>query len=80
VCATRSKLSRRFQLYKNSDAIVLLVWDSLVTALDGGQIGPNWTLSEVAETLEVECVACGQPFAQTWGNEQICESCALGEL
>jgi hypothetical protein len=70
----------KISLYKNSDALVLLIWDSLVTALDGGHIGPNWTLSEVAETLEVECVACGQPFAQTWGNEQICESCALGEL
>jgi hypothetical protein len=33
--------------YKNSDAIVLIVWDSLVTALDGGKIGPNWTLGEL---------------------------------
>jgi hypothetical protein len=33
--------------YKNSDAIVLLIWDSLVTALDGGHIGPNWTLGEL---------------------------------
>jgi hypothetical protein len=70
----------KISLYKNSDAIVLIVWDSLVTPLDNGKIGLSWTLSEVAETLEVECVACGQPFAQTWGNEQICESCALGEL
>ena len=30
--------------YKNSDAIVLIVWDTLVTALDHDKIGPNWTL------------------------------------
>jgi hypothetical protein len=33
--------------YKNSDAIVLIVWDSVITALDGGRIGPNWTLGEL---------------------------------
>jgi hypothetical protein len=33
--------------YKNSDAIVLIVWDSVITALDGGHIGPNWTLGEL---------------------------------
>jgi hypothetical protein len=34
----------KISLYKNSDALVLLIWDSLVTALDNGRIGPNWTL------------------------------------
>jgi hypothetical protein len=33
--------------YKHSDALVLIVWDTLVTALDGGHIGPNWTLGEL---------------------------------
>jgi hypothetical protein len=33
--------------YKNSDAIVLLVWDSLVTPLDNGKIGLSWTLGEL---------------------------------
>jgi hypothetical protein len=33
--------------YKNSDAIVLIVWDSVVTALDNGKIGPNWVLGEL---------------------------------
>jgi hypothetical protein len=33
--------------YKHSDALVLIIWDSLVTALDGGHIGPNWTLGEL---------------------------------
>jgi hypothetical protein len=70
----------KISLYKNSDAIVLIVWDSLVTALDKGRIGPSWTVQSLDEILEVECVACGQPFAQTWRNEQICESCALGGL
>jgi hypothetical protein len=33
--------------YKNSDAIVLIVWDSLVTPLDNGKIGLSWTLGEL---------------------------------
>jgi hypothetical protein len=69
----------KISLYKNSDALVLLIWDSLVTALDGGHIGPNWTLSEVAETLEVECARCAQPFTPVYGDESVCDMCALGE-
>jgi hypothetical protein len=37
----------KISLYKNSDALVLIVWDSVVTALDNGRIGPNWTLGEL---------------------------------
>jgi hypothetical protein len=33
--------------YKNSDALVLIVWDSVVTPLDSGKIGPSWTLGEL---------------------------------
>jgi hypothetical protein len=33
--------------YKNSDAIVLLVWDSVITPLDNGKIGISWTLRDV---------------------------------
>jgi hypothetical protein len=35
--------------YKNSDAIVLIVWDSVVTPLDNGKIGLSWTLRDVSE-------------------------------
>jgi len=69
----------KISLYKNSDAIVLLVWDSVVTALDGGKIGPNWTVSDVSEILDVECARCTQPFTPI-ADERVCESCALGEL
>jgi hypothetical protein len=64
--------------YKNSDAIVLLVWDSVVTALDNGKIGPNWTVSDVSEILDVECVRCCQPFTPV-DDEQLCEHCSLAE-
>jgi len=37
----------KISLYKNSDALVLIIWDSVVTALDNGRIGPNWTLGEL---------------------------------
>jgi hypothetical protein len=69
---------QKISQYKNSDALVLLVWDTLITALDGGKIGPNWTLREVSETLDVECGQCCQPFTPI-ADERVCESCALGE-
>jgi len=62
--------------YKNSDALVLIIWDSLVTPLDNGKIGLSWTLGEVAETLDVECARCTQPFTPV-ADERVCESCAL---
>jgi hypothetical protein len=72
--------------YKNSDAIVLLVWDTLVTALDNGRIGPSWTVQSLNavtesadEILEVECAHCAQPFEPVYGNEQVCNSCWLAE-
>jgi hypothetical protein len=72
--------------YKNSDAIVLLVWDTLVTALDKGRIGPSWTVQSLNavtesadEILEVECAHCAQPFEPVYGNEQVCNSCWLAE-
>jgi hypothetical protein len=69
---------QKISQYKNSDAIVLIVWDSLVTALDGGKIGPNWTVSDVSEILDVECVRCCQPFVPI-DDEQLCEQCSLAE-
>jgi hypothetical protein len=68
----------KISLYKNSDALVLLVWGTLVTPLDSGKIGLSWTLGEVSEILDVECVTCGQPFTPI-ADERVCESCALGE-
>jgi len=64
--------------YKNSDAIVLLIWDSVITPLDGGKIGLSWTVSDVSEILDVECFACGQPFAPI-DDEMLCEACWLAE-
>jgi hypothetical protein len=71
---------------KFSDAIVLLIWDSLVTALDNGHIGPSWTVQSLNavtesanEILEVECAHCAQPFEPVYGNEQVCNSCWLAE-
>jgi hypothetical protein len=69
----------KISLYKNSDAIVLLVWGTLVTPLDSGKIGLSWTLGEVSEILDVECARCTQPFTPI-ADERVCESCALGEL
>jgi hypothetical protein len=76
----------KISLYKNSDAIVLIVWDSLVTALDNGRIGPSWTVQSLNavtesadEILEVECAHCAQPFEPVYGNEQVCNSCWLAE-
>ena len=76
----------KISLYKNSDAIVLIVWDSLVTALDNGRIGPSWTVQNLNavtesanEILEVECAHCAQPFEPVYGNEQVCNSCWLAE-
>jgi hypothetical protein len=76
----------KISLYKNSDAIVLLIWDTLVTALDGGRIGPSWTVQSLNavtesadEILEVECAHCAQPFEPVYGNEQVCNSCWLAE-
>jgi len=41
--------------YKNSNALVLIIWDTLVTALDHGKIGPHWTLGAADfEMLEGE--------------------------
>jgi hypothetical protein len=68
--------------YKNSDALVLIAWDGLITALDNGRIGPSWTLQSCsAETLdveEVECARCCQPFTPV-DDEQLCEQCWLAE-
>ena len=69
--------------YKGSDALVLIVWDNVVTALDRDRIGPNWVLHETdaadEEILEVECARCCQPFRPTWGDEKLCEQCWLAE-
>jgi hypothetical protein len=35
--------------YKHSNALVLIAWGSVITALDNGRIGPNWTLRDVSE-------------------------------
>jgi hypothetical protein len=68
----------KISLYKNSDALVLIVWDTLVTPLENGKIGPSWTLREVSETLDVECARCAQPFTPI-DDERVCEECWLAE-
>jgi len=64
--------------YKNADALVLIIWDTLVTALDRGRIGPSWTLPENGSEDDsdfVTCARCGQDFRPLMGDERVCESC-----
>jgi len=70
--------------YKNSDALVLIVWDSLVTALDSGKIGPSWGLHSIsavaddAERVDNDiqiCAICNCEFYGTWGDEELCPEC-----
>ena len=68
--------------YKNSDAIVLVLWDTLITALDRGRIGPSWVMNGAVDAdadEEIECARCCQPFRPTWGDEKLCDSCYLAE-
>jgi hypothetical protein len=66
--------------YKNSDAIVLVVWDSLVTALDNGKIGPSWTVHslnvEAHDDDDVQiCAICNTEFRGIEGDERLCPDC-----
>ena len=67
--------------YKNADALVLLIWDTLVTALDRGRIGPSWTLNGAEDDAdeERECARCCQTFRPIWGDEKLCDACWLAE-
>ena len=38
---------QKISQYKNSDAIVLLIWDSVITPLENGKVGLSWTLGEL---------------------------------
>jgi hypothetical protein len=71
---------QKISQYKNSDALVLLVWDSLVTALDNGRIGPSWGLhslnAEAHADADVQiCAICNCEFQGTWGDEELCDEC-----
>ena len=63
--------------YKNSDAIVLIVWDRLITALDRGRIGPSWVMPHTEDDADdfVTCARCGQDFRPTFGDERVCDGC-----
>ena len=64
--------------YKNADELILVVWDTLVTALDRGRIGPSWTLPENGSEDDsdfVTCARCGQDFRPTFGDERVCDEC-----
>jgi hypothetical protein len=37
----------KISLYKNSDAIVLVIWGSVITPLENGKIGLSWTLGKL---------------------------------
>jgi len=68
--------------YKNADALILIVWDRLITLLDRGRIGPSWVMNGAADAdaaEEIECARCCQPFRPTWGDERLCDSCYLAE-
>jgi hypothetical protein len=75
---------QKISQYKNSDAIVLIVWDSVVTALDKGRIGPSWGLHSIsavaddAERVDNDiqiCAICNCEFQGTWGDEKLCDEC-----
>jgi len=71
---------QKISQYKNSDAIVLIVWDSVVTALDNGRIGPSWGLhslnAEAHADADVQiCAICNCEFQGTWGDEKLCDEC-----
>jgi hypothetical protein len=71
---------QKISQYKNSDALVLIVWDSLVTALDNGKIGPSWGLqslnAEAHADADVQiCAICNCEFQGTWGDEELCDEC-----
>jgi hypothetical protein len=70
--------------YKNSDALVLIVWDSLVTALNNGRIGPSWSLQSISAVADDAgrvdndiqiCAICNCEFYGTWGDEELCPEC-----
>ena len=68
--------------YKNADALILIVWDRLITALDRGRIGPSWVMNGAVDAdaaEEIECARCCQPFRPTMGDETICDECYLHE-
>jgi hypothetical protein len=71
---------QKISQYKNSDALVLIVWDTLVTALDNGRIGPSWGLqslnAEAHDDDDVQiCAICNCEFYGTWGDEELCPEC-----
>jgi hypothetical protein len=71
---------QKISQYNNSDAIVLIVWDSVVTALDKGRIGPSWGLhslnAEAHADADVQiCAICNCEFQGTWGDEKLCDEC-----
>jgi hypothetical protein len=71
---------QKISQYKNSDALVLIVWDTLVTALDNGRIGPSWGLqslnAEAHADADVQiCAICNCEFYGTWGDEELCPEC-----
>jgi hypothetical protein len=66
--------------YKNSAAIVLIIWDTLVTALDNGKIGPSWGLQSLNAEAHADddvqiCAICNCEFYGTWGDEKLCDEC-----
>jgi hypothetical protein len=71
---------QKISQYKNSDALVLIVWDSLVTALDNGKIGPSWGLqslnAEAHDDDDVQiCAICNTEFRGIEGDERLCPDC-----
>jgi hypothetical protein len=71
---------QKISQYKNSDALVLIVWDSLVTALDNGRIGPSWGLQSLNAEAHADddvqiCAICNCEFYGTWGDEELCPEC-----
>jgi hypothetical protein len=71
---------QKISQYKNSDAIVLIVWDTLVTALDNGKIGPSWGLHSLNAEAHADsdiqiCAICNCEFRGTWGDEKLCDEC-----
>ncbi len=66
--------------HSNVDALILIVWDRLITALDHGRIGPSWTLQDADDDSNpVTCARCGQDFTPVWGDERVCDECWLAE-
>jgi hypothetical protein len=68
--------------YKNSDALVLIAWDGLITALDNGRIGPSWGLQSLNAEAHADddvqiCAICrGLPYVRQ-SKRSIAAMCKL---